>query len=288
MVASPGPALAPRGRAAYPAGMAGHPRWSDPTGPFRADQIHEGDHYELSQGHAIHCMTAGERHGSAHAAGVLTIATAAIVPKETGIDVGVAWNEGKNLRAPDLSSGRPLTKPGWASEAPPLAIEYASTGQDEEDLTAKIAELIALGTRIVWVVRLTGPLRVEVHEPGVPVRVVDADGALAAPGVLEREVPVRALIDPDAALETALHNILAKKGYRNLDAVREEGREQGREQGLEQSRERLREVLRVQLAARGWTLSPSLVDRVAGADLPTLARWLMQSATASDVEAALR
>ena len=65
-------------------------------GPFRADQIHEGDHYELSEGHAIHCMTAGGRHGSAHTAGTLTVATAALSASQTGIDVGVAWNDGKN------------------------------------------------------------------------------------------------------------------------------------------------------------------------------------------------
>lgn len=261
--------------------MSGRPKWSDPTGPFRADQIHEGDHYELSQGHAIHCMTAGERHGSAHTAGALVVMTAAIVPKDVGTDVGVAWNDGKNLRAPDLSAGRPLSKPGWASEPPPLAIEYASVGQDEDEMKCKITELLELGTRTIWVVRLSGPLRVEIHERGAPVRTIDADGVLTAPGILEQDVPVRALIEPDAAIEAALHNILAKKGYRSLDAVREEEREANLGQ--------LRELLRRQFAARGWTLSPTLAARVAGCtDVATLGRWLAQLGAASDVEAALR
>ncbi len=251
-------------------------------GPFRADQIHEGDHYELSEGHAIHCMTAGDRHGNAHTAGTLTVATAALSARQTGIDVGVAWNDGKNLRAPDLSVGREPQGNGWASTAPPLAIEYAGTGQDEVQLAAKIAELLELGTRLIWVVRLTGPLRVEIHEPGVPSRIVDADGMLTAPGILANEVSVRALIDPDIAVEAALHNILAKKGYRDLEAVREEGRAEGR---IEQARE----ILHAQLSARGWTLPAPLDARItACTDLPTLMRWLSQVAVASDIEAALR
>ena len=268
--------------------------WSDPEGPFRADHIRDGDHYELSNGHAIHCMTAGTRHGSAHSAGALTVMTAAVAPEQTGIDVGVAWNDGKNLRAPDLSVGLDLQTPGWAGAPPPLAIEYASSGQDEDALAAKIAELIAFGTRAVWVVRLTGPLRVEIHEPGVPVRIVDADATLSAPGILTCDVPVRALIDPSVAVETALHNLLAQKGYRNLDAVREEGRKEGHKEGHKEGREdgrleQTREILRLQLSARGWTIPPTLDERITACSvLPTLMRWLSQVAGAADVEAALR
>ncbi len=45
-------------------------------------------------------------------------------------------------------------------------VEYADTGQDEADLATKIQELLAAGTRHIWVVRLTGPRRVEIHETG--------------------------------------------------------------------------------------------------------------------------
>ncbi len=261
-------------------------QWSDPEGPFRADHIRDGDHYELSNGHAIHCMTAGTRHGTAHSAGHLVVMTAAVAPEQTGIDVGVAWNDGKNLRAPDLSLGLDPNRTGWAGAAPPLAIEYASSGQDEATLEAKIAELLEFGTRTIWVVRLTGPLRVEIHEPGVPMRLVDADGTLSAPGILARDVPVRALIDPAIAVETALHNLLAQKGYRDLDAVRDEAREEGREEGrLDQTRN----ILQVQLTARGFTIPPALGQRItACTDLLTLMRWLSQVAGAPDVEAALR
>lgn len=102
------------------------------------------------------------------------------------------WNESDG----PFAVGLDLDMPGWSGKAPPLAIEYAGAGQDEDELARKIGELHGLGTRAIWVVRLTGPLRVEIHEPGVAVRLVDADGTLTAPGILANEVPVRALIDP--------------------------------------------------------------------------------------------
>jgi hypothetical protein len=247
------------------------------VGPFRADQIRDGEPVELSNGRAIHCMTAGTRHGRAHSAGTVMLTIAAVAPEKTGVDVGIAWNDGKNLRAPDVSAGLDLQRPGWADSAPPLALEYADVGQDEDELAAKISELLELGTRVIWVVRLTGPLRVEVHEPGSPMRIVDADGTLTAPGILHDEVPVRALINPAVAVEAALHNLLAQKGYRSIEAIREEGHAAGLELGLEVARAQIREMVFAQIAARGWTVPPGLRERVAAcADQSTMSansRW---------------
>ena len=280
--------------------MATRTRYSEPVGPFRADQIREGDHYELSDGHAIHCMTAGGRHGSSHILGSTVLDTDPAVAQQAGIDVGIAWNQGKNLRAPDIVVGMDLREPGWAREAPPLAVEYADAGQDEAELAQKISELLEFGTRLIWVVRLKGPLRVEVHERGLPPRVVDGDGELLAPGILQNPVPVRALIDRTAAHEAALRNLLARKGYASLDAVREEGREAGREEGREAGREEGREegheeavvvardALLGQLRARGWTLRPELAARVqACGELSTLLRWLTRAVTFDGPDAAL-
>ena len=36
----------------------------DAEGPFRADQLKEGDRYELSHGHAIYCAPSRSRHAS--------------------------------------------------------------------------------------------------------------------------------------------------------------------------------------------------------------------------------
>lgn len=253
-------------------------------GPFRADQIHEGSHYELSQGHAIHCMTAGGRHGSAHVLGSGVLDSDPGVTQQVGVDVGIAWNDGKNLRAPDIVVGMDLHAPGWATQAPPLAVEYADAGQDEVELREKIAELLEFGTRIIWVVRLTGPLRVEVHEPGLPPRIVHGDGELHAPGILQNPVPVRALIDRNAAHEATLRNLLAREGYTSLDAVRSEAREagqqEGRQEGLERALTTARAALQAQLDARGFTLTPALAARVQDCDdLTLLMRWLTRAVT---------
>lgn len=134
-------------------------------GPFRADQIREGDPYELSNGHAILCLPTGRRGGRANLTGGSVLETDPAV-KAAGVDIGYS-DKPTHLRAPDVSVGDIPNEAGWATEAPPLAVEYADRGQDEEELKAKIAELLAAGTRFVWVVRLTGPRRVEVlREPG--------------------------------------------------------------------------------------------------------------------------
>src|SRR5438309_491856 len=82
-----------------------------------------------------------------------------------------------------------------------------------------------------------GPLRVEVHEPGKKVRIVDADGELRAPGVLQNPVSVRSLVDPDASNEAILRNLLNRKGYPDLEAVRDEGRDEGRNEGRDEGRD---------------------------------------------------
>ena len=100
--------------------------------------------------------------------------------------------------------------PGWVAGAPPLAVEYADTGQDEADLAVKIREFFAAGTRLIWVVRLTGPRRVEVYRPTVAGDVVCevrvSGDLLEASGILHNAVPVAALFDPHAAQEAALRN----------------------------------------------------------------------------------
>ena len=257
--------------------------WGDSPGPWRADQIHEGEQVELSDGRRIDCMSAGGRHGETHLVGALVLRSDPAV-EHAGIDIGISFNDGKNLRAPDLSVGVDMSAPGWTEKVPPLAVEYADHSQDEVQLGKKIGELLAIGTRMIWVVRLVGPLRVEVHEPGKPVRIVDADGQLTAPGILQNPVPVRALIDGQIALETTLDNLLARKGYRDLEAVRDEGRDEGRQE----DRIELRDALLAEIGERGWSLPAPLQARIAAADFTTLLRWLRRCTRAGDVEAALR
>ena len=48
-------------------------------------------------------------------------------------------------------------------------------------------------SRLVWVVRLVGPRRVEIHEKGRRMRLARPGGDLLAPGILQNPVPVLAL-----------------------------------------------------------------------------------------------
>jgi Uma2 family endonuclease len=214
-------------------------RWpgSPEQGPFRVEQIGEGDRCELSEGHALYCAPAGPKHGRPHVVGALPLSTDPAV-LDIGADVGHALGD-KTLRAPDLSVGEMGAGEGaWATKAPPLAVEYASRGQDEADLQLTIKQLLAAGTRFVWVVRLVGPRRVEVYEKGQPVRTKQPGERLEAPGVLKNSPLVEALYDREASFEQALQNLLERKGYAGLDAVRAESEARGHEAGLREGEAR--------------------------------------------------
>lgn len=247
------------------------PKATRPTsGPLHVEQLKVGDRYELAHGHPIYVAPSGGDGARGAIAGAEVLDTDPEVDS-AGMDAGFAL-EPKTLRAPDVAVGRVPDAPGWIAGAPLLAVEYASTGQDEAELQAKVKELLGAGTRYVWVVRLVGPRRVEVHEVDRPMRVARPGEELAAPGVLRNRVPVEALFDRQAAHELTLRNLLQRKGYEDLEGVREEGREEGR-QGL-------RNALQAILNARGIPLSAAEAARVASCrDLGTLERWIERAAT---------
>lgn len=72
---------------------------------------------------------------------------------EAGFDAGYVPSA-RSMRAPDISVGNVPDRPGWIQGVPPLAVEYASVGQDEDALATKIAEFLSLGTRWICLVRL--------------------------------------------------------------------------------------------------------------------------------------
>jgi Putative restriction endonuclease len=194
---------------------------SGSQGPFRADQLRSGDPYELSNGHPRHCLPTGGRGAKATSVGDGVLASDPAVV-DVGVDAGFAPSP-ETLRAPDLAVGQIPDEAGWIQGAPALAVEYADTGQDEADLKVKIQELFAAGTRYVWVVRLTGPRRVEVHQGDRGMRIVNPGETLEAPGILANPVPVEALYDREAARQVILRNLLQRQGYTSLDEVRSEG-----------------------------------------------------------------
>lgn len=115
---------------------------------------------------------------------------------------------------------------------PTLAVEYAGKGQDEDGLREKIADLLAHGSRLVRVVRLVGPRRVDVHALDTPVRILGPGDVLEAPGILRNRIPVEALYDRDARHQATLRNLLQRQGYANLNAVLERGRTEGKAEGI--------------------------------------------------------
>jgi Uma2 family endonuclease len=251
-------------------------------GPFRADHLRSGDPYELSNGHPVHCLPTGGRGGRAAnlGGGVLASDPAA---QDVGVDVGFSPSP-EILRAPDVSVGEIPDQPGWVQGAPPLAVEYADTGQDEADLRIKIGELFNAGTRYVWVVRLTGPRRVEIHQPDQGVRIANPGEQLTAPGILANPVPVEALYDREAARQTIFRNLLQREGYSSLEDVRAEGEAQGEAQGLRDA------VLEV-LTARGLAVDDEIRTALGRAHDPEILRSLLRqaavAATSDEIAATL-
>ncbi len=245
-------------------------------GPFRADQLTDGDRYELSNGHPIWCAPAGRDHAGPNATGAALLDSDPDV-QWTGVDAGYAPDP-VTLRAPDVSVGTPGGDGGWIPDAPLLALEYAARGQDESELRAKIADLLGHGTRIVWVVRLTGPRRVEVHTQAQPMQTLGIEDTLAAPGILRNRVPVAALFDRALAHQRILNNLLQRQGYADLDAIRAEGREAGREEGLA-------EAILTLLADRGLAVDDDTRARIrAVRDPEQLRAWLLAAARDGTVE----
>jgi Uma2 family endonuclease len=251
-------------------------------GPFRADQLRSGDPYELSNGHPIYCPPTGRQVGRATSVGNDVLASDPAA-KDVGIDVGFSPSQ-EVLRAPDLSVGEIPDRPGWVQGAPPLAVEYTDEDKDETELQIKIRELLAAGTRHVWVVRLTGPRRVEVHQPDQKVRIANPGEQLEAPGILANAVPVEALYDREAAHRVIFRNLLQREGYGSLDEVRAEGRAAGEIEGLR------RAVVTV-LLSRGLAVDDALRSALtACSDPAVLEAVLRQAITASidDLLAVLR
>lgn len=241
------------------------PRMYEEPGPWTVDDVHPGSRYELDDGHPIYCAPTGGDGARTTLAGAEVLDTDPAV-EEAGVDPGYAPSR-RVLRGPDVAVGNVPDRRGWIPGVPPLAVEYASIGQDEDALQRKIDDFLTAGTRFVWVVRLVGPRRVEVYEPGKPVQVLGPGDELGAPGILQNRVPVEALYDRHAAHEVTLRNLLQRKGYESLEAVLAEGRAV---------------ALLAVLEARGVAVpEPERARILACRELPQLDVWLRRAASAN-------
>ncbi|VFN04418.1 MAG: Endonuclease, Uma2 family (restriction endonuclease fold) [Candidatus Kentron sp. G] len=270
-------------------------------GLFTAGRIKDGDRFELSNGNRIYCAPAGESHARHNVIGASLLDSDPDV-QWSGVDAGFAPKP-NTLRAPDVSvAPPPEKKKGWIPDVPPLAVEYADHGQNETDLKIKIRELLAAGTRYVWVVRLTGPQRVEVYTKDKPRRLLSATDTLEAPGILRNCVPVRALFDRKEAHRITLRNLLQREGYEDLEAVLREGIQKGKAEGLIQGKAAGKAEGKIEggLEARVKALFSILAARGLDVDSQTRARihhcrdamlldaWLTKAAIADSLEDVFR
>lgn len=251
-------------------------------GPFRAYQLPSRSEYELVDGHPLYVApTGGSGSGPILDGGSVLRSDPKV--KRAGVDPGFSPDD-LNMRAPDLAIIPEDARRGWIPGVPPFAIEYADVGQDEEKLQEKITDFLARGTKLIWVVRLVGPRRVEVYEPGAATRTVAGGDVLTAPEFLELPIPAESLWDPTAADRVTLRNLLVRFGYQDVEAIREEGREQGREEGREEGQlASLRTVVRRLATRRGLALSSEAERRIAAeTDPEVLLGWATLVGTVSD------
>ncbi len=248
------------------------------SGPFRADQLRSGDPYELSNGHPVECMPTGGRGSLATGAGYKTLVNDPAV-EDVGIDAGFS-PVSDTMRAPDLSVGKIADAPGWVHGVPRLAVEYADTGQAEKYLADKIDDLLSAGTELIWVVRLDGPRRVEIHVPGRTMREAGPGDELEAPGILSQPVPVEALYDRGVADDIDFKNVLRRlTGHESLDEIRSEGKVEGKVEGKAEGKA---EAVISILEARGVAVDETARSRILGCtDLATLETWLRRAVTAT-------
>ncbi|KOR27844.1 hypothetical protein TI05_18125, partial [Achromatium sp. WMS3] len=175
------------------------------------------------------CMSTGGRGSQTQGLGFQVLNTDPNV-ESAGVDTGFAPVP-EMLRAPDVAVGNVPNTPGWVQAVPPLALEYADTGQNEKELTDKIKELLQHGTKHIWVVRLNGPRLVEVHEPGKPMYRVFPGEELTAPGILRNPVTVESLYDREAAQAATLRHLLQRHGYESIEDIHAQGEVAGETKG---------------------------------------------------------
>lgn len=203
--------------------------YKNERGPFCVENLPPKSGYELYNGHPIQCMATGGRGSKASIYGGQVLETDPLV-ESAGIDTGFALDK-HTMRAPDIAVGNVPDQPGWVPGVPPLAVEYADTGQNEESLANKIELLLSRGTKYIWVVRLIGERLVEVYEPNKPKRIALPGEMLTAPGILQNPIRVEALYDREVAHETALRNLLQHHGYSSVEEIKAESEVRGKAKG---------------------------------------------------------
>jgi len=148
--------------------------------------------FELVRGRLVRVSPTGDSHG--HVAVILAAELRAFVRSrglgrvrtETGF---ILSRNPDTVRGPDVSfvaKGKPAgdrSGDGFISGAPDLAIEIISPSNAPSQITEKVGEYLAAGSRLVWV--LDTERRVAyVERPGIARRTIAADGQLEGEDVV--------------------------------------------------------------------------------------------------------
>ena len=146
----------------------------------------DGMRHELVDGALRVYPPPGARHGHTHGA-VFALLRAHVTAHglgETFVETGFVLKRDPDVvRAPDVSFLRADRVPvdglpdGYIDGPPDLAVEVISPSDTLYEVEDKIAQYLAAGTRLAWVVN---PRRrtVAVHAPGAPVHVLGGDDTL--------------------------------------------------------------------------------------------------------------
>jgi Uma2 family endonuclease len=144
----------------------------------------DGCKRELVDGEIVTMSPAGRRHGIVLVrlsallwAHVERLGLGEVVDSSTGV-----WMPGGNLRSPDLAfTARARLVPdvgdGFVTVVPDLIVEVLSPGDSKRESDAKIAEYLAAGVNLAWVIDPRSR-SAQVHRPGFPVQDVDETGEL--------------------------------------------------------------------------------------------------------------
>jgi Uma2 family endonuclease len=166
------------------------------TRPITADELltlpDDGMRHELVDGALLVYPPPGARHGDVQLA-VASLLRSYVQANNLGrvfVETGFVLKRDPDMvRAPDVSFLRASRIPpsgipdGYIDGPPDLAVEVISPSDTLYDVDDKIAQFLAAGTRLAWVIN---PRRrtVAVHAPGAPVHVLGEDDTLDAGDVV--------------------------------------------------------------------------------------------------------
>ena len=161
-------------------------------------------HYELVAGRVVRVSPPGSRHAVLATRLAVLLARHADEHRLGVVMTPAGFHLARNpdtVREPDVAFVRGDRVPpsgvpdGFWPGPPDLAVEIRSPGDRDSEIRAKIADYLARGVRLVWIVD-SRQRTVTIHDPLAPPRTLDVDDVLDGGSVIDGFVsPVRRIFD---------------------------------------------------------------------------------------------